>query len=491
MGSPTRRERFSLWIRPLLALGDNVVTLFGAALTTASGLTMVGVWGLELLSGRAVSPYAGIILFMILPGVFVAGLVLMPVGALWKRFRARKAGQPVAVLPRLSFSDPTVRRGLALVGIATAVNVVIIAAASYRGVEHMDSVQFCGQTCHTVMQPEYTAYKGSPHARIACVACHIGNGTSWFVRSKLSGTRQVFAVLFHTYSRPIPSPVKHLRPARETCEECHWPAKFQGDRFVVRTHFQPDEHNTALTNVLVLKIGGHSASGPIGIHGRHIDTAERIRYVPLDEKRLSIGRVSYLTDNGSRIEFVAQPTPAPDAPAAASAWRTMDCMDCHNRPSHTFTMPERAVDRAMAEDGISRELPFAKKKAVELLRATYRDRASALTAIRAGFVEYYKASYAAVYAAKQKRIETAADAVAGIYASNVFPEMNVTWGTYPTHIGHDDFPGCFRCHDGSHASKDGRAISADCDTCHTILAQDETKPEILAKLGLAPVAPQP
>jgi len=489
MESHTRRERFSLWIRPILALGDNLVTLFGAGLTTASGLTMVGFWGLELLAGRSVPPYAGIILYLILPGVFVAGLLLIPAGALWKRFRTRKPDQPVPVLPRLSFSDPRIRRGLALVAIATAANVVIIAAASYRGVEHMDSVQFCGQTCHTVMQPEYTAYKGSPHARIACVACHIGSGAPWFVRSKLSGTRQVFAVLFHTYSRPIPSPVQHLRPARETCEECHWPAKFQGDRFVVRTHFQPDENNTALTNVLVLKIGGHAASGPIGIHGRHIDATQRIRYLPLDEKRLSIARVSYLADDGRRVEFAAPDAPAPSA--TANAWRTMDCMDCHNRPSHTFTLPERAVDRAMAEDRISRDLPFAKKKAVELLRATYRDRESALATIPGDFAAYYKTSYPAVYAAKQKRIEAGADAIAAIYATNVFPEMNVTWGTYPTHIGHDDFPGCFRCHDGNHAAKDGRTISPDCDTCHTILAQDETKPEILAKLGLTPLAPQP
>ena len=491
MESHTRRERFSLWVRPILALGDNLVTLFGAALTTASGLTMVGFWGLELLAGRSVPPYAGIILYLILPGVFVAGLLLMPIGALWKRFRARKPGETVPVLPRPSFSDPRIRRGLALVAIATAVNVVIIAAASYRGVEHMDSVQFCGQTCHTVMQPEYTAYKGSPHARISCVACHIGSGAPWFVRSKLSGARQVFAVLFHTYSRPIPSPVEHLRPARETCEECHWPAKFQGDRFVVHTHFQADEKNTALTTVLVLKIGGHGASGPVGIHGRHIDATDRIRYLPLDEKRLSITRVSYLADDGSRVEFASQPPAAPAAQPARSEWRTMDCMDCHNRPSHTFTLPERAVDRAMAEDQIGRELPFAKKMAVELLRATYRDRASALTAIRQGFVDYYKASYAAVYGAKRKRIETAAEAVAAIYAGNVFPEMNVTWGTYPTHLGHEDFPGCFRCHDGSHAASDGRTISADCDACHTVLAQDETNPEILAKLGLTPMAPQP
>jgi hypothetical protein len=480
----TRRERFSLWLRPIVALGDNLITLFGAGLTTASALTMIGFWALELLSGRSVSPYAGIVLLLILPGVFVAGLLLMPLGALWKRLR-RRSGQTAPVLPRLSFSDPRVRRGAALVAVATVVNVVIIAGASYRGVEHMDSTQFCGQTCHTVMQPEYTAYGSSPHARISCAACHIGSGAPWFVRSKLSGTRQVFAVLFKTYSRPIPSPVQHLRPARETCEECHWPAKFQGDRFVVRTHFEPDEQNTALTTVLVLKIGGHAASGPVGIHGRHIDTTDRIRYLALDEKRMTIARVSYLAQDGSRSEFVAAGSAPSTSLAAAGQWRTMDCMDCHNRPSHTFRLPERAVDQAMAEGQVGRDLPFAKKKAVDLLRAKYESRENALSAIRQQFVDYYKASYPAVYASRQKQIEAAAEAVAGIYAGNVFPEMNVGWGTYPTHIGHEDSPGCFRCHDGSHAAADGRTITADCDACHTILAQGESNTQVLAKLGLA------
>jgi nitrate/TMAO reductase-like tetraheme cytochrome c subunit len=483
MTPQTRRERFSLWIRPLLALGHNVVTLFGAALTTASGLTVVGFWFLHLLSGRSVSPYAGIILFLVLPAVFVAGLVLMPIGVLWTRFRARKAGQPMPILPRLSLSEPAVRRGLTWIGIATAANVVIIGAASYRGVEHMDSVEFCGQTCHTVMQPEYTAYKNSPHARVSCVECHIGSGAPWFVRSKLSGTRQVFAVLFHTYSRPIPSPVQHLRPARETCEECHWPAKFEGDRFVVRTHFQSDEQNTAQTTVLVLKIGGHAASGAIGIHGRHIDTVERIRYLALDEKRSSVGSVSYLERDGSRSEYVAQGT-KPGALPAGAEWRTMDCMDCHNRPSHIFSLPEPAVDQAIADGRIDRALPFVKKKAVELLRAVYADRPSARAAIRQQFAGYYKDSYPQVYAAKRKTITTAADAIADIYSLNVFPAMNVTWGTYPNHLGHEDFPGCFRCHDGSHTASDGRTISADCDACHTLLAMEETKPEILSKLGL-------
>src|SRR5262249_37420162 len=143
--------------------------------------------------------------------------------------------------PRIDFRVPLLRRGLTLVAAATVMNIVILSTASYKAVEHMDSTQFCGASCHTVMSPEYTAYVNSTHSRVDCVQCHIGPGAGWFVRSKLSGARQVWAVATGSYSRPIPSPVKHLRPARETCEQCHWPQKFQGDKLVVHTKYADDE----------------------------------------------------------------------------------------------------------------------------------------------------------------------------------------------------------------------------------------------------------
>ena len=119
--------------------------------------------------------------------------------------------------PKIDLRSPYLRRALLLVGLLTFVNFAIMGAASYKGVEYMDSAQFCGQTCHTVMSPEFTAYVNSPHSRVACVECHIGPGAPWFVKAKISGVRQVFAVTLKTYSRPIPSPVHELRPARDTC----------------------------------------------------------------------------------------------------------------------------------------------------------------------------------------------------------------------------------------------------------------------------------
>jgi hypothetical protein len=347
----------------------------------------------------------------------------------------------------------------------------------------MDSSEFCGLTCHTVMQPEWTAFIDSPHARVGCVGCHIGPGAPWFVRSKLSGVRQVFAVALGSYSRPIPTPVHNLRPARETCEQCHWPLRFHGERLRVRTRFGQDEANTRTTTVLVMKIGGHDPGGASGIHGNHLDEQSRITYTAIDEERQQIPRVTWTDDEGERVEFVSTDVEVTPEALAAGETREMDCLDCHTRPSHAFQLPDRAVDRAMAEGLISPELPWVKKKAVELLRGDYADRETAERRIQEELAAYYRTEHADRFRELRPRVERAGRATADIWLRNVFPEMKVGWGTYVDNIGHEDFIGCFRCHDESHESQDGRVISQDCDSCHAILAMEEEQPEVLDQLG--------
>ena len=472
------------WLRPAFFLGHNGITLVGAALTTGAGLTMVGFWALEVLQFRPTHPYAGIILFLILPGIFALGLALMPLGVLLRRRRLRAAGQLPDAYPKIDLGGEVLRRAVILVAVATVLNVGILSTAAYHGVEYMDSTQFCGTACHSVMAPEYAAYVGSPHARVGCVECHIGPGATWFVRAKLSGVRQLFAVTFGTHSRPIPSPVAHLRPARATCETCHWPQRFGADKLLVRTKYEEDEKNTPLTTVLLLKVGGRSARGATGIHGRHVDDAPRIRYVATDGRRQVISQVTYLDDNGKTVEFVSTEVKTTPEQLARGEHRQMDCMDCHNRPSHTFELPERAVDRAMSGGGISPELPFVKKKALELLKAEYPDQATAKQKIVAGVTDYYRDTHPESYANRRALVDAAAEQLNAIYQRNVFPDMRVAWGTYPNHGGHEDSPGCFRCHDDNHKSKDGRTISQECEACHTVLAMDEKDPKVLEKLGL-------
>src|SRR6185436_16985066 len=265
-----------------------------------------------------------------------------------------------------------------------------------------------------VMAPEYAAYVDSPHSRVACVQCHIGPGASWFVCSKLSGTRQLFAVSLETYSRPIKSPVKHLRPARETCEQCHWPEKFHGDKFLVRTKYADDEANTASTSVIVLKIGGRNGRNSVGIHGTHLDPKRQIDYVATDGRRQVIPQVTVADAAGTRRYDSTDVHPTAEQLAEGER-RRMDCMDCHNRPTHAFELPERALDRALSEGAISTELPFVKKKATELLRAEYPDQETAARRIREGLKEYYRTEQPQAYASHRAQVETAAERVVAIY----------------------------------------------------------------------------
>ncbi|MEO8586709.1 MAG: NapC/NirT family cytochrome c [Acidobacteriota bacterium] len=481
------------WLRPLFYLGRNRVSQIGVGLTTSAAVTLVGFWLFETMNSKPVHPYSGIVFILVLPFFFLLGLLLIPVGIFFERRRLRREGTLPAEYPKIDLADASLRRAIILVAGLTILNVVILSLSAYMGVEYMDSSRFCGLTCHTVMAPEYTAYLDSPHSRIACASCHIGPGASWVVKAKIDGVRQVLAVTFGTYARPIPSPVHTLRPARATCEQCHWPQKFTGDRLKIISKFGDDEKNSPTKTVLLLKLGGRAGTRSVGIHGRHFDDKERISYVSASPRREVIDSVTYIGDDGNSVEYVS--TEAPKDPKAAgngtravpaatkAERRTMDCIDCHNRPTHAFQLPERAVNEAMAADRISPDLPFIHKKSLELLKMTYATREEAFQRMDKDLTEYYKAKYPDVYQARRPAVEAAVSEVKKIYGRNVWPNMKITWGTHPNHLGHEDFPGCFRCHDGSHKAADGRVISAECDACHSVLALDEANPKVLAELG--------
>jgi NapC/NirT cytochrome c family, N-terminal region len=478
------QNTFKDWARLLYYLGQNTLSLIGVVLTTSSAITLIGFWIYDFILPGPPHPYVGILLFLILPGVFVLGLLLIPAGILLRRKKLIAAGELPEVYPEVDLKVPMVRNGLLFIAFATILNIMIFGFASYRGVTYMDTTNFCGLTCHTVMAPEYSAYQNSPHSRVECVECHIGPGAGWFVRSKLSGLRQVFAVTFKTYSRPIPSPVKYLRPARETCEQCHWPQRFSGDKLITRVNYKDDEKNTPLTTALILKIGGGTRQGSEGIHGRHLDLGSRIHYISIDQERQVIPVVYYTDDSGKTVEYVSSDIKATKEQLAKGEHRAMDCIDCHNRPTHAFELPENAVDLRMSRGLISPELPFIRKKAVELLKADYPDRDTAKAHITEGITSYYRTTYPDIYNTKRALVEQAANSTADIYLRNIFPDMKVTWGVHPNNLGHTDFPGCFRCHDGSHTSADGKTISNDCTACHNLLAVQEEKPKILTDLGL-------
>jgi hypothetical protein len=478
------RESIRDWSQPIYYLGQNPITLTGAVVTTSTALTIIGFWFYDIFLPGPPHPYVGLLVYLILPGIFVLGLVMIPVGIWFRRRSLRGSGELPAIFPPIDLRLPVVRRTLEYVGAATLLNLMIVGTASYRGVEYMDSTNFCGKTCHTVMDPEYTAYQNSPHSRVACVECHIGPGAGWFVRSKLSGLRQVVAVTFHTYSRPIPSPVKYLRPARETCEQCHWPQRFTGDKFLVNTSYKEDEKNTPQTDVLLLKVGGRSWQGSVGIHGHHLADNARIRYISTDVERQTIPIVEYTDDQGKTTEFISTDAKATKEQLDKGEHRVMDCVDCHNRPTHAFDLPENAVDKQMSNGRISPELPFIRKKAVEVLKVNYSARDVAQQSIKEELNKFYRTNYPQIYQTRRTLVEQAGQEVANIYLRNIFPDMRVTWGVHPNNLGHNDSPGCFRCHDGSHTSADGQTITNDCSACHEVLAAGEEKPKVLTDLGI-------
>lgn len=452
------------------------LSLVGATIALLAFVLMVMLVAIEL-SGFQGGPYLGILTYMVLPMLLAGGLVLIPIGALLRRRAEARAGEGGPLrLPVIDLNSERTR-GVVLASVVIGiVAAVVLAAATYRGVHEMETVAFCGTVCHTVMQPEYTAFQRSPHSRLTCADCHIGAGADWFVKSKISGSWQLIAVAFNLYPTPIPQPVHNLRPARETCEQCHWPTRHVGEKLQVRTKFGDDEANSPTQTVMLMKVGGRQGSASSGIHW-HVDPGVKIRYQS-DPSRQKIYDVEYTAADGKVRLYKTG-----DKPEGATEWRQMDCVDCHNRPSHTYKMPAVEVDAALTDGRIDKTLPFVKREAVRVLQTAYASHEAARAGITKEIEAFYKAQYPEVASGKAGAVAAAAKALGDIYAWNVFPAMKVTWGTYLNNLGHsDEAPGCYRCHDKKHSTAEGNKIGRNCKTCHTVLAEDEADPEILKQL---------
>jgi NapC/NirT cytochrome c family, N-terminal region len=446
------------------------VSLAGVALALVS-LGNIFLFSLIGFVAERSSPYIGILAYMVAPGFLICGLLLIAVGA-W-RGRRKKAGE-VPLYPRIDLNDPGQRSAVISFGAFLVVFVMLSGVGSYKAYEFTDSVQFCGQTCHTVMKPEFTAYQLSPHARVGCVECHVGSGATWYVKSKLSGTRQVFAAVFKTFPRPIPTPVHNLRPAQETCEECHWPKKFYGAQLKVFTHYASNEQNTPRQIRILIKTGGGdpATGAPEGIHW-HMNIANEVDYVAADEKRQVISYIRVKDMQGRVTEYYAQDSTLSKDQIAKAPRHRMDCVDCHNRPTHIYVPPDQAVDQALLAHRLDISLPYIKQQAVAALTGKFDTTETAVQTIAHDIDGFYESKYPAVAKNKQLEIRNAINEIQQIFRRTTFPEMKVNWQTHPNNLGHFYFNGCFRCHDGQHVNTEGRVISKDCNICHTLIGQEE------------------
>jgi hypothetical protein len=444
------------------------ISVAGMVLTTISGVLFLVMFLADVL-GLHTNPYLGIVFFLVLPGLFVIGLLLIPLGA-WVERRRRAAGKPPSAVrwPQIDLNDSTQRSTAVIVFALTIANIVIVSLGAYRGVEYMDSVQFCGQACHTAMNPEFVAHGTGAHAHVKCVDCHVGSGATSFASAKLAGTRRLLAVTFHTYPRPIVAAPEQLLPARDTCEQCHWPEQFHGDLIRRIAEYADDEKNTESVTTLRVHVGGGDGRPGLasGIHW-HMNVANDIEYIATDSDRQTIPYVR-MTDRQGVVREYTVDAVTPELLAKGDRHR-MDCVDCHNRPSHQVAAtPERAVNEAMAAGGIPTTLPFVHREAVKVLKATYPSQDAGVEAISRGLRDFYRTGQPQAETSRGPEIDRAVLAVQDIYHRNVFPEMKVRFGSYASNIGHIDFPGCFRCHDDNHKSKDGKKIGQECDTCHAI-----------------------
>ena len=444
---------------PRFGFFRNWISLAGIVLSLGSLFCFVLLFLLDSLSHFA-NPYIGVLTYLIAPMFLFVGILMSGVGIAWRRWREKRTRGVVPAF-QIDLGRLRDRRFLGLFLGGSVTFLLMSAVLSYQTYHYTESVQFCGQACHTVMKPELVTYSHGPHARVACVECHIGPGAAWFVKAKISGTYQVYAVAFDKYPRPVPTPIKNLRPAQETCEQCHWPKKFVGNLDKTYNYFLGDETNTPFTVRLLMKVGGGDPMhGPVGGIHWHMNVANKVQYVATDPARQKIPWVRIIDAQGATTEYrIKTFTNSIDEAEV----RTMDCMDCHNRPAHTYQSPNDAVNLAISLGRIDRNMAWIKSNAVYALTRKYTNETQALQGIATLLSDRYRGD---------ARVQTVIGTVQEIYTNNFFAEMNASWDKYPNNIGHKDWMGCFRCHDGKHKTSDGRAIKADdCNACHTILAQ--------------------
>lgn len=450
----------------------NWISITGFILVVNSLLLMLILFLVALLSTES-NTYTGVFIYIVLPAFLVIGLLLIPIGMLF-RFRKKQPEEESGKRwPVMDLNTRQHRNTLLKVSVVTFLFLIVSAMGSYQAFHYTESVEFCGTLCHQVMEPEHTTYMNSPHARVKCVECHVGEGADWYVKSKLSGLYQVYSAFFEKYPRPIVTPLHSLRPARETCEKCHWPQKFYSRKLRSQRSYLADSVNTEWDIDILMKIGPtYSAMGlQEGIHW-HINPDFKIEYVAGTFDRESIPWVKMTNLKTGKVTLYENE----EEPLEASAMdtlehRTMDCMDCHNRPSHLYRSPPVYINNAMIAGLIPKDLPYIKFAAMEALKAPFEDKAVALKYIHDTIISLYKTEYPDIYAREKTRIEQAIGVIQGEYQKNAFPHMKVNSTTYLNHIGHLESMGCFRCHSGKHKTKQGEAIRNECDLCHTFIGQ--------------------
>lgn len=426
--------------------------------------------------GIVENPYFSFLIYLVIGPIFIVGLLMLIGGTLFGDDKDNIGHQVVEYFEE-ELKRPgrfsRIRKLILLTSLTTVVTLVVVSIISFAGLQYTDTIAFCGQFCHRVMEPEYVTYKNSPHSQVSCVECHIGAGSKWSTKSKFSGVRQLVAVLRDSYSRPIPTPIKALRPERSICESCHRPEVFHGQKLYISDKFLSDEENTHLQTVMIMKIGSGDLSGREAhdIHW-HISENNKVSFVS-SEDREEIYEVSLNDPDQQKVVYRNTVTENQLSGKQDMVEYVMDCMDCHNRPTHVFRSPEKAVDRKIADGVIPRNIPFIRKQGLEVITKKYASQDVARRGIAQELLDWYREHYPDLVENERDALDQAVRGVQEAYMENVFPQMNIQWGAYRSFTGHEGGSGCYRCHNDEFRSDDGKSIPHNCDICHITLIEDE------------------
>jgi nitrate/TMAO reductase-like tetraheme cytochrome c subunit len=457
----------------LPSASKNWITIIGSIVAGLNLALIILLFIISTIFGKE-DTYLGLFIYIILPGFLLLGLIMVPVGMIITSRRMKKSKDiGKKLFPVINLNDKSHRNVFVIFTVVTIIILFLSTYGSFEAFHITESVEFCGTLCHKVMEPEYTAYQNSPHANVSCVECHVGSGASWYVKSKLSGLHQVYAVLTKTYPAPIGTPLHDLRPARETCEKCHWPQKFYSRTLKTNKYFLADSLNSEWDIMLQMKIGPEyrDLGFKEGIHW-HINPMVNIEYISENDERENITYVKYTDKATGKVTVYRNPdNPVEDSIINASQTRTMDCIDCHNRPSHNYKSPPVYFDKALLTGAVSKDIPFIKKVSMDILRQSFRDKDTALLTIKNHITNYYTTFDSNLYEQRTESINNSISAIQTAFSQNTFPAMKVTYDNYPEHIGHQETEGCFRCHNDAFKSESGRTITKDCNLCHTIVGQ--------------------
>ncbi|HSV63963.1 MAG TPA: NapC/NirT family cytochrome c [Chthoniobacterales bacterium] len=441
---------------------QNWISWIGLLIAASAVFAFLFLFAIDLFATHS-SAYVGILAYLVAPLFFLFGFVLAIIGAFLARRRESRALQrhePLKI--SIDLSRRRDRRLLVIFAASATAFLFVTALGSYETYHYTESVEFCGQRCHVPMKPEFVTSQHGIHANVECVDCHVGPGAAAFFRTKLNGVKQLYHAIRDDYPRPIYVSEANPRPPQAICEQCHWPQRYVGNIVRSYEHYLSDEHNTPFAVRLLLNVGGGDLSNgpPGGIHW-HMNIANKIEYIATDKNLETISWVRMTNPQGVVTEYR---TPEFTDDPAKHQVRRMDCMDCHSRPAHRIQTPNDAVDHALTTGRLDRKTPWVKSKVVAALVKDYKTTPDAENGITASLREAYPDA-----AVADPIIRVATE----IYHSNFFPEVKTDWRSHPDFVGHKNWNGCFRCHDGKHTTADGKASikASDCRSCHLILAQ--------------------